>query len=266
MGNSSASRFPSEQSRPSSPSALETSTLTPRSPSTTVTTAPSSPTHQHPSTALLLDDIFGSSPPNQHQHSLESNNDNNNSNNNNNIAPQPHQRDLAREPSDLPFLRRQHVTAGYRDGISVAKGEHVQRGFDGGFPVGAELGLRVGTVLGVLEGLVATAAVAARRAGGGRGDGDAKGSGTWRGAGDDIAAMFEAAKKELSVQNVFGAAAEDVGGEGVAEQTGNGNGGDGDGGGGRREWVDPCVRLAKAGDEVVTRWEGRVRELLAATR
>ncbi|OJD21973.1 hypothetical protein ACJ73_06687 [Blastomyces percursus] len=204
-------------------------------------------TNQHPSTALL-DDIFGTSPANQHQHSL-------NNNGSSNIAAQPRQRDLDldREPSDLPFLRRQHVTAGYRDGISMTKGEHVQRGFDGGFPVGAELGLRVGTVLGVLEGLVAAAAAAARRTAGG-GDGDFKGSGTRRGAGDDVAAIFEAAKKELSVQNVFGAAADDVDGGGVDGQPGDG----GDGGGGKRAWLDPCVRLAKAGDEVVTRWEGRL--------
>ncbi|PGH03682.1 hypothetical protein GX51_03946 [Blastomyces parvus] len=238
METSSTSHPPSEQSRPSSPSPLQIST--PPSPSTTVTTAPSSPIHQQPSTELL-DDIFGASPPNQHQHSLD----------NNNIAAQSRQPDLDREPSDLPFLRRQHVTAGYRDGISIAKGEHVQRGFDGGFPVGAELGLRVGTVLGVLEGLAAAAA-ATRRAdgGGGRGDGDTKGSGPCRGTGNDIAAIFETAKKELSVQNVFGAAAQDDSGGDI---------------GGAREWVDPCVRLAKAGDEVVTRWEGRVRELLAAT-
>lgn len=57
------------------------------------------------------------------------------------------------EPSDLPSLRRQHVTAGYRDGVSTSKGEHVQRGFDAGFPVGAQLGMRAGTILGIMEGI-----------------------------------------------------------------------------------------------------------------
>ncbi|KKZ60696.1 hypothetical protein EMCG_04623 [[Emmonsia] crescens] len=234
MITSTGSRSPSESSRPSSPSALEAST--PPSPTTTITTTASSPTHQQlqqPSTASL-DDIFGASPPLQRP--LDHN------------VGQYHEPD--REPSDLPLLRRQHVTAGYRDGISIAKGEHVQRGFDGGFPVGAELGLRVGIVLGVLEGLVSGAATAAARRRGG-GNGDLKGSVTRQGGGEDMVALFETAKKELSVQNVFGAVAADVGVE--AEQKGNGG----------QEWVDPCVRLAKAGDDVVARWERRVGELLA---
>lgn len=97
------------------------------------------------------------------------------------------------------------------------------------------------------------ATAAARRGGGGGGNGDLKGSGTRQGGGEDILALFETAKKELSVQNVFGAVAADVGVE--AEQKGNGG----------QEWVDPCVRLAKAGDDVVARWEGRVGELLAGS-
>ncbi|KAL2831122.1 hypothetical protein BDW59DRAFT_140437 [Aspergillus cavernicola] len=80
-----------------------------------------------------LDDIFGSSPPDHTQ-------------------TQP--RSLAIEPSELPSLRRQHVTAGYRDGISASKAEHVQHGFDSGFPVGAQLGMRAGTILGILEGVL----------------------------------------------------------------------------------------------------------------
>ncbi|OAX83639.1 hypothetical protein ACJ72_01988, partial [Emergomyces africanus] len=163
-------------------------------------------------------------------------------------------REPDREPSDLPLLRRQHVTAGYRDGISIAKGEHVQRGFDGGFPVGAELGLRVGTVLGVLEGLVTAAAVtSAARGDGACCKGDAKGSKKHHGGEEDTAALFETAKQELSLQNVFGAVAVDVGVE--AEQKGDTG----------QEWVDPCVRLAEAGDDVVARWERKVSELLAAT-
>ena len=57
------------------------------------------------------------------------------------------------ELSDLPYLRRQHVTAGYRDGVTFSKTKNVQKGFDQGFPVGAQLGLRAGTILGILEGL-----------------------------------------------------------------------------------------------------------------
>ncbi|OJJ99959.1 hypothetical protein ASPACDRAFT_60772 [Aspergillus aculeatus ATCC 16872] len=85
-----------------------------------------------------LDDIFGSSPPhdapdhNHHHH-----------------TPAP-----ANEPSDLPSLRRQHVTAGYRDGLAASKSTQVQSGFDAGFPIGAQLGMRVGTILGILEGAI----------------------------------------------------------------------------------------------------------------
>lgn len=57
--------------------------------------------------------------------------------------------------SDVPSLRRQHMTAGYREGLSVGKARVMQAGFDHGYPFGVEIGMRVGTVLGVLEGLVA---------------------------------------------------------------------------------------------------------------
>ncbi|RAL12198.1 Yae1 family protein [Aspergillus homomorphus CBS 101889] len=86
-----------------------------------------------------LDDIFGSSPPHeepQFEHH------------------QPESTVTTTEPSDLPSLRRQHVTAGYRDGLAASKSTQVQSGFDAGFPVGAQLGMRVGTVLGILEGAI----------------------------------------------------------------------------------------------------------------
>ncbi|KAF7585543.1 Essential protein Yae1, N terminal, partial [Aspergillus hancockii] len=104
----------------------------------------------HPTNNNSLDDIFGSSPPisttqipTQIHHQP---------------SPQPSttttQTSTTIEPSELPFLRRQHVTAGYRDGVSASKGDHVQSGFDAGFPVGAQLGMRAGAVLGILEGIL----------------------------------------------------------------------------------------------------------------
>jgi len=57
--------------------------------------------------------------------------------------------------SDLPRLRSTHTTAGYRNGISASKTRSVQPGFDEGYPLGAAIGLRVGELLGVLEGLSA---------------------------------------------------------------------------------------------------------------
>lgn len=92
-----------------------------------------------------LDDIFGSSPDDHdREHVLERHH----------TYDVPPSTQATAEPSDLPSLRRQHVTAGYRDGIATSKSEHVQRGFDAGYPVGAQFGLRVGTILGILEGLV----------------------------------------------------------------------------------------------------------------
>ncbi|KIW73178.1 hypothetical protein PV04_01315 [Phialophora macrospora] len=57
--------------------------------------------------------------------------------------------------SDLPALRRQHMTDGYREGLSVGKARVMQSGFDAGYPLGVEIGLRAGNVLGVLEGVIA---------------------------------------------------------------------------------------------------------------
>ncbi|KAL8802267.1 MAG: hypothetical protein Q9182_003919 [Xanthomendoza sp. 2 TL-2023] len=59
------------------------------------------------------------------------------------------------DPSDIPRLRSTHVTNGYREGIAVARDQAVQPGFDEAYPLGAILGLRVGCILGLLEGLYA---------------------------------------------------------------------------------------------------------------
>jgi hypothetical protein len=68
------------------------------------------------------------------------------------------QNSAAREEmlSDLPAMQRQHMTAGYREGLSDSKAKSMQGGFDEGYPIGFELGLRVGKIFGVLEGFVAT--------------------------------------------------------------------------------------------------------------
>lgn len=57
--------------------------------------------------------------------------------------------------SDLPAMQRQHMTAGYREGLSDSKAKSMQGGFDQGYPIGFELGLRVGKIFGVLEGFLA---------------------------------------------------------------------------------------------------------------
>ena len=57
------------------------------------------------------------------------------------------------DPSDIPRLRSTHSTAGYRNGISIAKERSLQPGFDEGYSLGAVFGLRIGYILGTLEGL-----------------------------------------------------------------------------------------------------------------
>lgn len=81
-------------------------------------------------------------------------------------------------PSDMPRLEREHVTSGYRDGVTAAKGNSVQEGFDEGFSLGAEVGKRVGEILGLLEGI--------HEAVGGEGE------------------VLEQAREELKAEKVFG--------------------------------------------------------------
>ncbi|KAG5924444.1 hypothetical protein E4U53_003414 [Claviceps sorghi] len=56
-------------------------------------------------------------------------------------------------PSDVPRLQTEHTTAGYREGITVAKESSIQAGFDEGFSLGAALGSQAGQLLGMVEGI-----------------------------------------------------------------------------------------------------------------
>ncbi|KAK1144759.1 Essential protein Yae1, N terminal [Aspergillus melleus] len=206
-------------------------------------TSPSGPTIDN-----SLDDIFGSSPPHEPSRAPEH-------------EPAPTNKSLSSvEPSELPFLRRQHVTAGYRDGISTSKGEHVQEGFDAGFPVGAQLGMRAGTVIGILEGVLrgyesraasavvkklpgrtgagATAAGSSRKKGEEGQGGKELDEEARRARREEVLKLYQSAVKALHVQGVFGTLEE--GGE------------DGEG------KPSPETQLAGKGDGVVSKWENRV--------
>ena len=95
----------------------------------TSTSPPSSPEVEIQS-STALDDIFSTSP----------------------IDTTP---SLEESLSDLPALKRQHVTSGYREGLAIAKGRCIQDGFDAGYPIGLRLGGRVGILKGIVEGLIA---------------------------------------------------------------------------------------------------------------
>ncbi|KAL2210300.1 hypothetical protein CC79DRAFT_1330677 [Sarocladium strictum] len=60
---------------------------------------------------------------------------------------------MSDHPSDMRRLETEHHTAGYREGLTVAKASSVQAGFDEGFSLGASLGQAAGEILGVLEGI-----------------------------------------------------------------------------------------------------------------
>lgn len=87
--------------------------------------SPTSPIQGHNDNSLS--DIFSDSPPST-----------------------PTQADV---PSDIPRLRSTHTTAGYRAGISVSRTQSLQPGFDEGYSLGAVFGLRIGYILGALEGI-----------------------------------------------------------------------------------------------------------------
>ncbi|KAG6014692.1 hypothetical protein E4U43_006248 [Claviceps pusilla] len=78
-----------------------------------------------------LDDVFGSAP----------------------ASPTETAAHSISHPSDVPRLQTEHTTAGYREGITVAKESSVQAGFDEGFSLGAALGAQAGQLLGLVEGI-----------------------------------------------------------------------------------------------------------------
>lgn len=59
----------------------------------------------------------------------------------------------AAHPSDMTRLQNEHATAGYREGVTVAKEKSIQAGFDEGFSLGATIGQAAGQLLGLLEGV-----------------------------------------------------------------------------------------------------------------
>ncbi|KAK8005332.1 hypothetical protein PG990_011369 [Apiospora arundinis] len=110
---------------------------------------------------------------------------------------EPHHEDVAggaegREthPSDMRRLQTEHTTAGYRDGITVAKASSIQVGFDEGFSLGGTIGLKAGQLLGYLEGIAGALRVT-------------------NASGDDpnhspAAALLAKAQAELAAETIFG--------------------------------------------------------------
>lgn len=157
---------------------------------------PSPPIQNSPPRPHPLADIFPDSPPSTpHSQTLLSS------------APAPAPAAIHDDvASDIPRLRATHSTAGYRNGISAAKTQWLQPGFDEGYSLGAVLGLRVGYMLGVLEGLYAAFASSERKER--KDEGEGKDEAGREEEGNEevkrLKKLLAEAKRELALENVFG--------------------------------------------------------------
>ncbi|KAI7166152.1 hypothetical protein KC352_g25920, partial [Hortaea werneckii] len=99
-------------------------------------------------------------------------------------------------------LRSLHVTGGYREGIAVSKEKHMQEGFDEGYTLGAELGLKAGWCLGALEGVghALAASTVSQPTAEKTSDSDQNDLVSL----DSTRELLESAEEELKVENLFG--------------------------------------------------------------
>lgn len=167
--------------------------------------APPTPPHES-----ALDDIYGSAP------------------NSPSLDAQP--TDRAHEMlSDLPSRQRALDADAYREGLASAKGQYVQEGFDEGYALGADIGLCVGYIFGVLRGLV----------------------GAWRDHNQDayseVSKLYEEAQKQLAIEQLLGQTWVDE--EGIWKWEVKGADG------------DATFREVAAQHPVVKKWDDKVEEL-----
>ncbi|KFY52772.1 hypothetical protein V496_08198 [Pseudogymnoascus sp. VKM F-4515 (FW-2607)] len=108
------------------------------------------------------------------------------------------------EPSEVPRLRSAHSTAGYRDGLTSAKGTTIQEGFDEGFSLGATMGLRIGSILGTLEGIWAAFAKSDVKRAPALDDGGVRIGNRAQPETERLKALVVKARSELRTEGVFG--------------------------------------------------------------
>jgi len=195
-----------------------------------------------------LSDVFGSAPSSPTLHPTTSNPT---TNSHPSTHPDFNIRSgiVSQHPSEIPRLRRMHVTNGYRDGLAESKESFLQEGFDEGYALGAELGLSAGWLLGALEGMVR--AVPSGKDGG-RDDGKDS-TGGEVGDRDRLKEMLRKAEEELRIEKLCGSAW--FGEDGVwiyevpVKNAGEGGGED--------------VTFAEVAEAhpVLKKWRGEVREL-----
>jgi hypothetical protein len=134
-----------------------------------------------------LDDVFGSAPSSPILR-VEGSEDTEG-------GPQDQASTHLQHPSDIPRLRSIHVTNGYREGIAASKEQHLQIGFDEGYSLGAEIGLKAGWCMGVLDGLMN--AVRSKHAN----ENDEHGEYVSEG---DMRSLVNEAKEDLKMENLCG--------------------------------------------------------------
>ena len=132
------------------------------------------PQHEHQQEAQIapLDDVFGSAPSSP------------------TLAAQNPSDALGAQHHDLSRLRTVHTTSGYREGIAASKEKFIQEGFDEGYSLGGEIGLKVGWCLGALEGIL----FATRRVK----------SDDGRAMQEKVKDTLNAAQEELQLEKLFG--------------------------------------------------------------
>jgi Essential protein Yae1, N terminal len=114
------------------------------------------------------------------------------------------------EHSDVPRLQAIHSNAGYRDGIAEAKGKYIQAGFDEGYGLGGEIGRACGTILGILNGIVAGSSPRSGRKRGhvtivsGISSNDSQQNPELERIHNSARSALAQAKKELAVESVLG--------------------------------------------------------------
>ncbi|KAK4167251.1 hypothetical protein QBC43DRAFT_9817 [Cladorrhinum sp. PSN259] len=105
--------------------------------------------------------------------------------------------------SDIPRLQQEHTNAGYRDGITFAKSQHVQSGFDEGYSLGATIGARAGQLLGLLEGLAAAIGLHFLSSPPPLSSSSTAAHKTQEDSVTRMESLLKEARKELSVQSIF---------------------------------------------------------------
>lgn len=138
--------------------------------------APGSPDpqddHQQEAQVDPLDDVFGSAPSSP------------------TLAAQNPGDALGAQHHDLSRLRTVHTTSGYREGIAASKEKFIQEGFDEGYSLGGEIGLKVGWCKGALEGIL----LATRRVKSEEG----------RAMQEKVKNTLDVAQEELQLEKLFG--------------------------------------------------------------